>query len=269
MPMAGEITAIGLRRRFATRDLAVALYQQRPLSHLPRHAHDGWSICFVMRGDYQESCGRTAREFTEGDVIVKTAAAIHEDRFGKAGADCMLLELSAKMVESTGISSLGGVSGAYRTASLVKLATRICRELRLNDSVTPLGLEALTLEVITNLLRSAPSARLQPPAWLRRTRDILESSSPGEVTLQLIAREAGVHPAHLSRVFRRHSGYSVGDFLRNKQVIAAAHRLVESDESLASIACSLGFADQSHFTRIFKDFKGVTPRKYRLSARTA
>jgi AraC family transcriptional regulator len=265
--MGGEVTAIGLTGQLATRDLAVSLYHQKPSSHLPRHAHEGWSICFVLRGDYRESCGPIARDFREGDVIVKTAAAIHEDYFGNNGAECLLVELSPRMRESTGVSCLNAGGGAYRRHSLVKLGKRICRELQLMDSVTPLAMEALTLEVIADLLRSTPAARLRPPAWLRRVRDILESSSPGELTIQAIADEVGVHRGHISRVFRQHWGCSVGDFLRSKQVEAAAKRLRESNEALASIAQSLGYADQSHFTRVFKEFKGATPRQYRLWTR--
>ena len=265
--MGGQVTAIGLTGRFATRDLAVSLYHQQPLSHLPQHAHAGWSICFVMRGDYRESCGKTVQDFKEADVIVKTAAAIHEDRFGNKGADCLLVELSPRMVESTGVSSVCALSGSYRRLSLAKLGVRICRELRLRDNVTPLALEALTLEVITDLLRATSRVRLRPPAWLQKVRDFLQSSLPGQTTLQAIANEVGVHPAHIARVFRRQCGCSVGDFLRNQQVVEAANRLTASDESLASIAYALGFADQSHFTRVFKEFKGATPRQYRLSTR--
>lgn len=265
--MGGEVTAIGLTGQFATRNLAVSLYHQQPLFYLPSHAHTGWSICFVMRGDYRESWGKTGQDFKEGDVIVKTAGAIHEDHFGNSGAECLLVELSPRMVEYAGVSSLCTLSGAYRRLSLVKLGVRIRRELHLRDNVTPIALEALTLEVIADLLRSTSVVRSRPPAWLRRVRDFLESSVPGETNLQAIAVEVGVHPAHISRVFRRHCGCCVGDFLRNQQVVRAATRLTESDESLASIAYSLGFADQSHFTRVFKEFTGTTPRQYRLSAR--
>jgi AraC family transcriptional regulator len=265
--MRSELTAIGLKGQFANRNLAISLYQQQPMYQLPQHAHPGWSICFVMRGDYRESCGKTTQDFKKGDVIVKTAAAIHEDHFGDRGADCLLVELSPQMVQSTGVSSLGSLSGAYRRLSLFKLGMRICRELRLNDSFTSLALDALTLEVITDLLRSTPSIRLRHPEWLRRALDILESSVAGGMTLQVLASEVGVHPVHLSRVFRRHLGCSVADYLRNRQVGAAANRLTGSEDSLASIAYSLGFADQSHFTRVFKEFKGITPRQYRLSTR--
>ncbi len=267
--MRSELTEIGLKGQFAGRNLAISLYQQQPMCQLPQHAHPGWSICFVMRGDYRESCGRTIQDFKKGDVIVKTAGATHEDHFGNRGADCLLVELSPQMVQSTGVSSLGSLSGAYRRLSLFKLGMRICRELRLNDSFTPLALDALTLEVITDMLRSTPSIRLRPPEWLRRAKDILESSVQssvsGRMTLQVLADEIGIHPVHLSRVFRRHLGCSVADYLRNRQVGAAASRLAESEDSLASIAYSLGFADQSHFTRVFKEFKGATPKQYRLS----
>jgi AraC family transcriptional regulator len=266
MPMACEVTTVGLTGQFRTPDLKISLYHQQPFSYLPKHVHAGWSMCFVMRGDYRESCSKT-RDFKWGDVIVKTAAAIHEDRFGDSGADCLLVELSPQMVQSAGVSSLNVGGCAYRRVSLTKLGMRISRELRLMDDVTPLAIEALVLEAIAELRRSTPSARLRPPAWLRRVRDILESSLPGELTLQMIAGEAGVHPVHMSRVFRRYWGCSIGEFLRNRQVESAAKRLAESDDALALIAHSLGFSDQSHFTRVFKEFTGATPKQYRISTR--
>lgn len=263
--MSCEITAIGLASRWSSLGLVASRYRQAPLSRLPKHEHAELSICFVLGGDYRESCGGIARDFRAGDVIVKGAAAIHEDCFGSAGAECLLLELSPQKIRSVGASSLESSTGAYRRLSLNKLGMRICRELRLSDNVTPLAVEALTLEIVVELLRAVPTVRLSPPAWLRRVRGLLEESRPGEVTLGMIASEAGVHPAHISRMFRRHYGQSIGEYLRHKQVEAAAIRLTESDESLVSIANSLGFTDQSHFTRVFAEMKGTTPARYRRS----
>jgi AraC family transcriptional regulator len=217
----------------------------------------------VMSGAYRESCAGASHDFVEGDLIVKDAAAIHHDHFGRDGAECLLLELSPKLVRIAGISNLGHLPGCYRQAPLAKLGKRIYRELRVGDNVTPLALEALALELVTGLLRSNRHTRFRSPLWLRKVEELIEASLDRQPSLQELANEADVHPAHLSRVFRRHWGCSVGDFVRNRRISAVAQRLTISDESLASIAQSMGFADQSHMTRMFKQFKGLTPREFR------
>jgi AraC-like DNA-binding protein len=68
---------------------------------------------------------------------------------------------------------------------------------------------------------------------------------------------------HFAAVFRRHYGCSVGEYLRRRRVHRARQRLAETDLPLAEIATEAGFADQSHLTRMFKRFVGLTPGQYR------
>jgi AraC family transcriptional regulator len=72
-----------------------------------------------------------------------------------------------------------------------------------------------------------------------------------------------MRPISLARSFRRHFGISVAGFLRQVRVEAAQQLLRSSTESLAEIALSAGFADQSHFTRVFHQETGATPLQYR------
>jgi AraC family transcriptional regulator len=73
----------------------------------------------------------------------------------------------------------------------------------------------------------------------------------------------GVHPTHLGRVFRAHYGVSVGEYGRRFRLARAATELARTDMPVAVIATRAGFADQSHFTRLFKRYAGTTPARYR------
>ena len=73
----------------------------------------------------------------------------------------------------------------------------------------------------------------------------------------------GVHPAHLARCFKREYGQTVGEYARALRLEWAAEQLALDDASLAEIALGAGFADQSHFTRAFRQHAGVTPGRYR------
>ena len=76
-----------------------------------------------------------------------------------------------------------------------------------------------------------------------------------------LARELAVHPAHLARAFRGQFGTSVGGYVRRLRLDWAAAELERSDTALAAIALAAGFADQSHFTRIFRRLHRVHPER--------
>jgi len=96
----------------------------------------------------------------------------------------------------------------------------------------------------------------------------LDQAPPGPVSAAELAREVGVHRVHLARVFRAHLGCSIGDYHRRRRVAWAANELRHGEASLSDIALRAGFADQSHFSRVFKQWTGVTPRAWR-EGRTA
>jgi AraC family transcriptional regulator len=60
---------------------------------------------------------------------------------------------------------------------------------------------------------------------------------------------------------------TVARYARGLRLDWAAQRLVEGDCTLAEVAAQAGFADQSHFTRAFREYAGVTPGRYRALLR--
>jgi len=105
------------------------------------------------------------------------------------------------------------------------------------------------------------------PRWLHIAREFLEANFLRQVTLAEIAGAAGVHRVHLSREFRRYFSTTVGEFLRRKRIQHACHLVSTTETSLAEIAMTCGFSDQSHFSATFRRQIGLTPAKYRQSAR--
>jgi AraC-like DNA-binding protein len=79
-----------------------------------------------------------------------------------------------------------------------------------------------------------------------------------------IQREAGYSPKHFIALFRAAVGLTPKHYYRVKRFTAALQGLASNGAtSLANLAASLGYSDQSHFTREFREFAGITPRQYR------
>ena len=82
-------------------------------------------------------------------------------------------------------------------------------------------------------------------------------------TQQQAARECGVTPAYLSRLFKRHARQTPYQLLRRLRMNLAAERLLDPTVTVKEIANGLGFSDQFHFSRTFKATLGVSPTDFR------
>jgi AraC family transcriptional regulator len=104
------------------------------------------------------------------------------------------------------------------------------------------------------------------PKWrIRRAQDFIRENLNNGICLKEIADAAGdVSPYHFSRLFKQATGFSPYQFLIECRVLAA-QQLLRSQRglSLGEIAFRCGFADQSSFTRCFRQRTGLTPKQYR------
>ena len=99
------------------------------------------------------------------------------------------------------------------------------------------------------------------PRWLREVRRSIEMRFDEPLTLSVLADEAGVHPTHLARAFRAQYARTVGEMLRERRIEHAKQQLF-CGVAPSEIALDAGFADQSHFTRVFRRLTGTTPAAY-------
>jgi AraC-like DNA-binding protein len=92
----------------------------------------------------------------------------------------------------------------------------------------------------------------------------------GSMPVREVAAAAHATVRTLERRFKQSSGYTVKDVSGLMRFEQVRNRLVlEPDASLAELAQALGYTDQSHLSREFKRYSGMTPaafaRKQRLS----
>lgn len=77
----------------------------------------------------------------------------------------------------------------------------------------------------------------------------------------------GLSPSHFAKKFRASTGVSLHRFVNRRRILAALETLKDPSRPLAHVALDLGFASQSHFTRLFSETTGMTPAKYRKQCR--
>jgi AraC family transcriptional regulator len=100
----------------------------------------------------------------------------------------------------------------------------------------------------------------------RWAKDLLGGDLSGRMRLADLARECGLSASQFSRAFRTTVGESPHRWLNRQRIEGAKALLRESESSLAEIALACGFCDQSHFTRSFTAWTGISPGRWRRSA---
>lgn len=231
------------------------------------HEHEDGHFIVVLAGRYRSSARGANELLGPGDVLWNPPGTHHQDAFVDGSGCFMALSLRAQ--QAAGLSLAEG--GARRlTASAQQLAQQLARRPVAMDLGGLLLIEehCRQLCALSQLHPPAETREAREPAWLRRCMEQLVDDCEQPMRLAELAATAGVHPVSLSRAFRRHYGVAPGVLQRRALLNRAARRLREG-QAIADVAAQLGFADQSHFTRLFRLEYRCTPAAWLAGFKTS
>lgn len=97
----------------------------------------------------------------------------------------------------------------------------------------------------------------------KRVLDYIAKNYGQNIALEDLATEAGISPFHFARLFKQTIGQSPHQFVMTYRVEEAKKMLRDHQRPMIDIALACGFADQSHFSRVFKQIQGIPPKSYR------
>jgi AraC-like DNA-binding protein len=112
--------------------------------------------------------------------------------------------------------------------------------------------------------RQAHSRRGGLAPWqVRCTTDLMTARLGEDISLSEPAAACGLSPGYFARAFRKSVGTPPYRWLLLQRVLRAKSLLRDADLSLTDVAAACGFADQSHFTRVFTSIVGASPGAWR------
>ncbi|MEU4840934.1 helix-turn-helix domain-containing protein [Nocardia testacea] len=247
----------------------------RTVSCYKPHSHDAVSIGAVDEGrSVFTGASDGPVQLTAKSLVVIPAHRVHACNPVEGRWSYQMLHVDQAWLAER-VPEFGTESGrAPRPARVIDEPARYAAFCRLNDllfSDADLREKEELLVTVLGDLASAPahivrSAEVRA-ADLTLVAPIVEHlrTSNMRVSLGDLARDTGLSRFQLVRRFREVTGLPPIAWQINERVIRARHRL-RGGSGLAELADDLGFADQSHFHRVFKQHTGVTPGEYRARA---
>ncbi|HTI45517.1 MAG TPA: AraC family transcriptional regulator [Casimicrobiaceae bacterium] len=231
---------------------------------LPEHDHALAYFCMLTDGRYVETIGGRDFDYAPFEVGFHPARMPHRDAVGARGARFLCLEIHAPALDEAQVRLRA--SPALLPGDVTVQLVRVYGAM-IGGTLSPIVLDSAVWALCGDVSDARACTERAAPRWLARCLDLIEAAYGDSLTVGGIAREVGVHPVHLAREFRRRYGQTLGEYVHKVRVRAACARMLHEDEPLATIAASAGFADQSHFCRVFKQLVGQTPSQFRAGAR--
>lgn len=136
------------------------------------------------------------------------------------------------------------------------------------DTIDPL-LRHLSIAVCTHLLQdcldvvTSKGGAILPADREMAAKDFMQENLSRELTVSEVARVIGLSAAHFAQGFKNVTGLTPRQWLTRVRVGTAKTLLSEHELEIKEIARACGFADQSHFTKVFSREVGTTPARWR------
>ena len=230
---------------------------------IEEHLHALPFFLLLLDGSYQETSRDITIAYTPLTLGFHAKMMSHSDSIGPNGARMFTIELGKTWEEAiTYYGQMPRHLFELHGGEPLWLTLRLYGELGKPADVAFFTIESLLFELCAYLSRSGGDD-VKEPAWLAGVADELNDRFREKLELRVLAQNASVHPSHLARAFHRFKGRPIGDYVTGLRVQYAARRIAEGKASLREIAADAGFSDQSHMTRLFKEFTGMSPAEYR------
>jgi len=227
-----------------------------------KHSHSKHDICFVVNGEFIANSEGKKEMCSKGDLFIQPAYTEHYSTFASDVASCINISFDDEYFEKSNFENLFNSFGKIQSAQSSGIFNKIINEIVSQDDFTPIMIEGLILQLISDVARANNKMQSHSPKWLQIILEYLNYEYSSKYKLDDLARIANIHPAYLVNAFKRNMNQTIGEYLRDIRVKNACAKL-NSNLSIAQIAFDCGFSDQSHLNRTFKKVTGTTPLAYK------
>jgi len=240
-----------------------------------RHSHETYSFGVTDAGAQAFSCRGAAHTSTEGMVMAFNPGDPHDGHAdGPEGFTYRMIHIGPEFVRDILADITGSAAGLPLFANPVVSDPALAAELRtlhralagqapalrcdelLTSTMASLAWHAATRPPVT-----APGFRAGAAAIASCAREFIRDRYASEITASDLADAVGRSRYTIHRAFKAAYGIAPSDYQRQLRLAAARH-LIASGKPISQAAGETGFADQSHLTRWFTRYYGITPGAY-------
>ncbi len=104
-----------------------------------------------------------------------------------------------------------------------------------------------------------------PPRRLARVIHYIRNNLEKHLTVSLLSKMVEMSPSHFSKLFKLSTGLPPHQFVIQERINRSKELLCQDDARIVDVALWVGFENQAHFTSVFGNLVGMTPRQFQRS----
>jgi len=225
------------------------------------HYHDNMHMSFVLQGGSTEKRIGNEYERLPGNMMFYRAGEVHQNIQKLFPSKNMNLEIEDDFLKRHGITEEAINRAINQNPDGKFLMLKIYRELSENDQMSPPTVNMLFLDLVSQSEKKLHTKT--HPTWIKIIHELLNDQMNEKLTLTDLAMAAKVNPITISKHFHKYYSCTLGEYMRKLKIERSLTMIKAKYVSLTEIAYACNFADQSHFTRTFKQMTGFLPSQYR------
>jgi len=252
--------------------------------HLPFHRHERYELTYIIKGRGTRIIGDNIKEYEDGDIVLMAPNTAHhwqstwikessvsaitiffsEDFPSKDFKLLPEFTIISKVLETSkyGIE-LKGALRDHIASKLSELASDHSLEQMMNIMSI---LHTIGTSGEYNILMTSGFFAPKNQDWDRISEIVtyIQTHISEKIKVEDLANIAFMHSGSVNRFFKQATGFTLIEYINLMRIGRACELLSNTDKKTSDVAYDCGFNNLSHFNRIFKRVKGVTPKAYRM-----
>lgn len=235
----------------------------------PQHYHGLFEIYYMENGSCQYFIDNCSYLVESGDIVLIPNGIIHNTKYSDNNFLRSLINCSKYFIPKSVVESISNFKYIYRNESIKPEVDNIFRSIK-NDyeNQDKFSTEALRslIHLLFILLARNPNQKVNKVIknkYVYKTIEYIKANFSSNVSLADAAKMCSVSQEHLSRIFKKETGYCFSEYLMSIRFKHAEHLLMNDNLSIIETANRCGFEDSNYFSFMFKKKHGVSPSEFK------
>lgn len=258
-------------------------YEQRspssPRYSMQPHWHTYYEILRILSGTFHFTLGNEQRILKAGDCVFITGGVLHGGIPYDCVYDCLVFDFQRLLRESHADAGMIHAILTQKVAifpyitdyspDVLPLVIKIGSALSSGLEGGKLAAQGYFYLLISLLLHlhlyqesHVDTVNGSHLASLKNVLTYIAENYHDHISLDALARIAGMNPRYFCRYFKSITGRTPIDYLNHYRIECACEFLTTKDLSIREAAISCGFNDESYFIKTFHKYKGTTPKQF-------
>ncbi|HOJ09582.1 MAG TPA: AraC family transcriptional regulator [Clostridiales bacterium] len=251
---------------------------------LDKHTHkDSMEICYLARGRQTYSVGDKPYTLKGGDIFITFPDEEHSTGINVEERSILYYLIFDIKNNLDNFLGYKGEEGRELALALNNMS-RVNRHFAGNSEIRSIldevfltfysakkfkkiVMQGLISKLFIRIIELENNRKNSFPEDISKTINYINDNIQHELRLDKLASDANLSLSRFKQKFKEAAGIPPGEYIKRAKVDFSKHLLKDSDSTITEISYQLGFSSSQYYAMVFKKFKGITPKDFRIRVR--